>query len=121
MTTTNHHKIVLPGQLNDSGTLFGGYLLQWIDEIGYIAVNLDLPNRSFVTIGLDNVEFRHAIYEGQILRFECTQTRIGSTSVSYKVKVYGQRYRDHNDETLFETQITFVCIDKDGNKRKINP
>lgn len=122
MDTTNHYKIVLPGHLNDSGSLFGGYLLQWVDEIGYIGVNLDFPNRSFVTIGLDNVEFRHAIHEGQILRFECKKTHVGNTSVSYKIKIFGQRYQSHAEhETLFETKITFVCINQEGQKRKIHP
>ena len=68
---TIHHKIVLRGHLNDYGNLFGGYLLQWIDELGYISVSLDFPGQHFVTIGLDNVEFKHSIREGQILRFVC--------------------------------------------------
>jgi len=118
---TIHHKIVLRGHLNDYGNLFGGYLLQWIDELGYISVSLDFPGQHFVTIGLDNVEFKHSIREGQILRFVCLQTRIGKTSVTYYVQVFGERYPLENpDEVLFETHITFVCIDKKGNKTAIH-
>ncbi len=117
---TNHYKIVLPGYLNDYGGLFGGYLLQWVDEIGYIAVSLEFPGQHFVTIGLDNVEFRHRIEEGQILRFACTQKRMGKTSVTYKVQVFGERYHSQEPETvLFETNITFVCVDTQGNKTAI--
>ena len=117
---TTHHKIVLRGHLNDYGNLFGGYLLQWIDEIGYISVSLDFTGQNFVTIGLDNVEFKHSIREGQILRFACEQLRVGNSSVSYHVQVFGERFL-HADPNmvLFETNITFVCIDKDGQKQKI--
>jgi len=117
----SHHKIVLRGHLNDYGNLFGGYLLQWVDEIGYISVSLDFPGQHFVTIGLDNVEFKHSIREGQILNFVCQQTRIGRSSVGYDVKVYGERYvRKKADTILFETKITFVCIDEQGSKKAID-
>lgn len=117
---SHHHKIVLRGHLNDYGYLFGGYLLQWIDEVGYISVSLDFPGQNFVTIGLNNVEFKHQIREGQILRFACEQTRIGNTSVTYAVNVFGERYKPEvENKILFETQITFVCIDESGNKQSI--
>jgi acyl-CoA hydrolase len=48
----HHYKIVLPEHLNDYGFLFGGNLLKWVDEIAYIRVSLDLPERKFVTVGL---------------------------------------------------------------------
>lgn len=117
---TTHHKIVLRGHLNDYGNLFGGYLLQWIDEIGYISVSLGFPGQHFVTIGLDNVEFKHSIQEGQILRFACEQTRVGNSSVNFHVQVFGERYLHEDPNTvLFETNITFVCIDKQGQKQAI--
>lgn len=114
-----HYKIVLPADLNDYGSLFGGTLLKWIDEIAYIRVSLDFPARHFVTIGLDSAEFRHPIREGQILRFQCKKMRIGNSSVKYNVKVYAARYDTDPDAILFENNITFVCIDKDGQKTPI--
>lgn len=114
-----HYKIVLPADLNDYGRLFGGTLLKWVDEIAYIRVSLDFPGQHFVTIGLDHVEFRHPISQGQILRFKCEKTRIGNTSVSYHVSVYGARYATDTEQVLFENNISFVCVDRDGNKTKI--
>lgn len=114
-----HHKIVLPADLNDYGSLFGGTLLKWIDEIAYIRVSLDFPAQHFVTIGLDSAEFRHPIREGQILRFRCKKMRVGNTSVKYNVKVYGARYDTESDAILFENNITFVCIDTNGKKASI--
>lgn len=114
-----HYKIVLPEHLNDYGFLFGGNLLKWVDEIAYIRVSLDLPEKKFVTIGLDEVIFRHQIEKGQILRFQCEQTRVGTTSVTYNVQVFGERYERDQTKVLFETNITFVCVDEAGNKMAI--
>lgn len=114
-----HYKVVLPADLNDYGSLFGGALLKWIDEIAYIRVSLDFPGRHFVTIALDNVEFKHRIQQGQILCFECQQKRLGKTSVSYQVQVFGARYERDEEKILFETNITFVCVDGNGDKIQI--
>ncbi len=114
-----HYKIVLPEHLNDYGFLFGGNLLKWVDEIAYIRVSLDLPEKKFVTVGLDEVTFRHQIVKGQILCFDCQQTRVGNTSVTYHVQVFGERYQREQRKVLFETHITFVRVDDDGNKIQI--
>ncbi len=114
-----HYKIVRPEHLNDYGFLFGGNLLKWVDEIAYIRVSLDLPERKFVTIGLDDVTFRHQIVKGQILCFDCQQTRIGTSSVTYHVEVFGERYQREQHQVLFDTHITFVCVDDKGRKTPI--
>ena len=53
-----NHKLVLPGHLNHYGYLFGGHLLQWVDECSWIAATLDYPGCQLVTIAMDRVEFR---------------------------------------------------------------
>jgi len=114
-----HYKIVLPEHLNDYGFLFGGSLLKWVDEIAYIRVSLDLPKQKFVTVGLNEVTFRHQIVKGQILRFQCQQICIGRTSVTYQVQVFGERYQRDLHKVLFETNITFVCVNEKGSKTLI--
>lgn len=115
----DHHQLVLPEFLNDQGNLFGGYLLKWIDEFAYITVNLDYPGNRFVTIGLNNVVFKHAIKKGQILRFEVNQTRLGNSSVEYLVQVFGEREVSERNLILFETKITFVNVDEQDQKQTI--
>ena len=104
--------------MNSQGSLFGGYLLAWLDEFAYITAQLEFPGRRFVTIAMNNVEFRHPIACGQILRFSVTRGRLGTTSVMYEVEVFDD-HDDQNDRVLFATQITFVNLDGDGNKTAI--
>lgn len=118
----DHHKLVLPEYMNEQGTLFGGYLLKWIDEFAYITVNLDYPGHRFVTVAMDDVAFKRPIGSGQILRFSVRETRRGRTSVQYRVEVYGEKFQEEaplREEHLFETAITFVNLSRDGKAEAI--
>ena len=112
----DHRKIVYPEFLNDHGTLFGGYMLKWVDEYAYITVCIDYPDHSFVTIALDNVHFQHAIHHGDILRFTVQEIKRGRTSVSYGVEVFGEKSTHSSDLVLFATNISFVSVDETGQK-----
>ena len=105
--------------MNDQGSLFGGYLLKWLDEFAYITANIDYPGNRFVTIGLKQVEFKHPIGLGEILRFAVTETRKGNTSVEYLVEVFGEKEAESEDTALFATKITFVNVKDDGGKAPI--
>jgi len=115
----NHRKLVQPEHMNDQGSLFGGYLLKWIDELAYITACIDYPGNRFVTIGLTDVEFKHPIRLGEILRFSVTETRKGKTSVEYRVEVFGEKEAVSPDTALFATQISFVNVTADGAKAAI--
>ncbi|KPK00303.1 MAG: thioesterase [Desulfobacterales bacterium SG8_35] len=114
-----NYKLVLPEHLNHYGYLFGGHLLKWVDEVGWIAASLDYPGCNFVTIGMDKVEFKKSVRQGALLRFEAKQTREGNTSVQYEVAVYRHDIRKGDEEPMFTTKTTFVCLDNQGKKCSI--
>jgi acyl-CoA hydrolase len=115
----DHRKLVLPEHMNDQGSLFGGYLLKWMDEFAYITASMEFPGHRFVTIALSNVEFKHQILCGQILCFSITNSRLGNTSVEYNVEVFGEIDGAREKGTLFATTITFVNVTEDGKKAPI--
>lgn len=110
------HRLVLPGDLNHYGFLFGGNLLRWVDEASWIAASLEFPHCQFVTIGLDRVEFHHSVRQGTILEIRCEKTRRGTTSVTYAVEV---RDCKGSSDPIFSTNATFVRVDESGNKLPI--
>lgn len=114
-----NYKLVLPEHLNHYGYLFGGHLLKWVDEVAWIAASLDHPGCNFVTIGMDKVEFRKSVKQGDLLRLEANKTSEGTTSVQYYVEVYRHDIQNGNDERIFTTKTTFVCIDNEGKKCSI--
>ena len=115
-----NYKLVLPGHLNHYGYLFGGNLLQWVDEVGWIAASLDYPGSNFVTIGMDKVEFKKSVRQGALLRFEAKRSREGNTSVRYRVDVYRHDMKSGDEVEIFSTNTTFVCIDDNGEKCVLN-
>lgn len=115
----NQHKLVLPEHLNHYGYLFGGNMLKWVDEYAWIAASLDYPGCEFVTISMDKVEFRKGVENGTILRFEIERAAEGNTSVSYAVEVFADSINTGEEERVFSTQVTFVCLDSAGNKRSL--
>jgi len=113
-------KVVHPGHLNHYGYLYGGVLLQWVDEAAWIAASRDHPQCNFVTVGMDRVEFRKSVRQGALLRFDVNMTRLGNTSIQYSVQVFSKDIKGEKEGSIFSTTITFVCLDNEGNKRPIN-
>ncbi|MCC7257348.1 MAG: acyl-CoA thioesterase [Gammaproteobacteria bacterium] len=112
----DHHKLVLPEHINHHGFLFGGYLLQWIDEFAWITATVDYPGCRFVTVAMKDVQFRRRIAMGEVLRFAVTQVSAGRTSVQYRIRAHGLVVEPDHAAVLFETSITFVNVDADGRK-----
>ena len=110
------HRLVLPGDLNHYGFLFGGRLLAWIDEASWIAASLDYPHCQFVTLAMDTVEFHHSVRDGTILRISCQREREGTTSTTYAVVVIDEKA---GPAPIFSTRVTFVSVDDAGHKRAI--
>jgi acyl-CoA hydrolase len=109
------HKLVLPTNLNQYGYLFGGDLLKWVDEYAWIAATFEYPECNFVTIGMDEVQFKKSVREGSILKFVVEKTKQGHTSVQYLVHVYRGNNNAMND-LIFSTRVTYVRIGPDGKK-----
>jgi len=111
------HRLVMPGDLNQYGFLFGGKMLSWVDEACWIAASLDFPGCRFLTVGMTKVEFHHGVREGVILEIDCRQKKRGKTSISYEVRV--SRGRSRQGEVIFSTCVSFVNVDENGQKCEI--
>ena len=114
-----NHKLVLPGDLNQHGFLYGGNLLKWIDEYAWIAATLEYPGSRFVTVALDDVTFKKGVRDGAILKFNIEKSHTGNTSVQYLVNVFCQNNCVSNLELIFSTHITFVNLDETGLKKSL--
>lgn len=108
------HRLVLTEDLNQYGFLFGGRLLSWVDEASWIAASLDFPNCRFVTVGMDEVSFKHGVARGDIIAIRSVLETMGKTSVGYRVEVFKGKVPD--GKSIFSTLVTFVNVDQHGNK-----
>ena len=97
-TETVH--IVRPNHLNGANRLFGGILMQWIDEVaGIVAKRHSMSN--VTTASVDNLTFLHGAYQNDMIVIKGKLTWVGSTSMEVCVDTYvetpgGPRNRINN-------------------------
>ena len=121
MRAMTSYKLVMPGDLNHYGFLFGGKMLMWVDEVAWMAVSGDYPGCNFVTVGMSEVTFHKSVHPDSVLRFETTRERVGRTSVTYRVEVFRRQMDARAETSVFTTDITFVRVGPDGEKTPIDP
>ena len=78
---------VRPEHLNGSGRLFGGRLMEWIDEVaGLVAMRHAQSN--VITASVDNLKFIRGVYQGDLLVLIGKMTYVGHTSMEVRVDTY---------------------------------
>lgn len=112
------HRLVLTEDLNQYGFLFGGRLLSWADEAGYIAASQDFPDARFVTIGMGKVEFHQPVKNGAIIRISATLRKRGTTSATYQIDIYSGKEPERG--AIFTTDVTYVNVGEDGEKHPLS-
>ena len=115
----NTYTIVRPEHLNHHGYLFGGQLLKWVDENAWLTAARDFPGYVLVTRAMDRIEFATRVANGSILRFSILPERQGNSSVTYSVEVFADEPGAVSEKRVFSTRVVFVCVDKNGTKRKL--
>lgn len=115
----NNYAIVRQEHLNHYGFLFGGALLQWVDEYAWLVASRDFPGCPLVTVGMDKISFRRPVENGSILRFQIKLTKRGESSVRYAVDVFADAPGATQEVDVFATTITFAHVDTEGNKRPL--
>lgn len=79
--------IVRPNHLNGANRLFGGTLLQWVDEVaGIVAKRHAMTN--VTTASIDNLRFLHGAYQNEMVVIVGTLTYVGRTSMEVRVDTY---------------------------------
>ena len=92
--------VVRPNHLNGANRLFGGILMQWIDEVaGIVAKRHCMCN--VTTAAVDNLTFLRGAYQNDMVVIRGKLTWVGNTSMEVCVDTYvetvgGQRDRINN-------------------------
>ncbi len=104
-------KMIAHKDLNSNGTLFGGRVLDWIDEEAYIYCSCQLKNDRVVTRSMSNINFRHSAIRGDIIEIGMETVKLGKTSITIKCDVRNMR----TESTITSVDnIVFVNLGPDG-------
>src|SRR5690554_8156385 len=74
-------RLVMPNDLNFAGSLFGGRILEWIDEEAYIFAACQLGHKSLVTKHIGAIAFETSAYQGDVVEFGLEVKAVGTTSI----------------------------------------
>lgn len=85
---TEQVHLVMRQHINACGRLFGGVLLQWIDEVAGIVAMRHSENKNVTTAAIDNLQFKKPTFEGDLLVLEGYVTYVGRTSMEVEVDSY---------------------------------
>ena len=104
-------KWVKPEDLNPNQSLFGGRLLQWIDEEAVIYAIVQLENPYVVTKFISEINFIKAPKQGDIIEIGIVATHFGRTSLTMRCEVRNMLTRE---PILHIDKLVFVNLDEKG-------
>lgn len=106
-------RLVMPGDLNYAGSLFGGRALEWIDEEAAIYAICQLETNCLVTKHIGEISFESPALKGDIVEFGLATKSIGRTSITVTCLV---RNKATKKTICLADDIVFVQVDPDSRK-----
>lgn len=110
----NYHtrKWIKPEDLNANHTLFGGKLLQWIDEEAALYAIIQLENPRTFTKYISEINFVNSARQGDIIEIGIEVVNFGRTSLTLSCEV---RNKMTHQTIITIDKIVFVSLDENGN------
>ena len=104
--------LVMPCHLNGANRLFGGVLMQWIDEVaGIVAKRHSMCN--VTTASVDNLTFLNGAYNGDMVVIKGKLTWVGSSSMEVCVDTYVESRQGERDR-INNAHFMMVALDDNG-------
>lgn len=109
-----------PKDVNPGGSIFGGWVMSYVDIAGSIPSELRARGR-VVTRAVQAFEFKKPVYVGDLVSFYAEIIKEGRTSITVEVDVYAQRINKGIVETVLVTDaiLVYVAIDDNGLPRAL--
>lgn len=101
--------IVRPNHLNAAERLFGGVLMQWIDEVAGI-VGKRHSHKNVTTVSVDNLRFLRGAYLKDVVVIVGKITYVGTTSMEVEVDTMVED-REGNRTRINHAYFTMVALD----------
>ena len=103
---------VRPEHLNGAGRLFGGKLMEWIDELAGL-VGIRHAQQDVITASIDNLKFIRGAYLKDIIVLIGRVTFVGRTSMEVRVDTYIESIEGIR-KPINRAYLTLVAIDAQG-------
>jgi acyl-CoA thioesterase YciA len=106
--------VVLPGDTNHLGTLYGGALMAWMDSAAGVAAMRRAGTPAVVTAAVEALEFRVAIRQGELVELVAAVESVGRTSMRVRVEAHREDPVTHSRELCTAGTFSMVAVDETG-------
>ncbi|RGZ01629.1 acyl-CoA thioesterase [Clostridium sp. AM58-1XD] len=103
--------------INGHGRLFGGMLLQWIDELAGI-VSRRHCQREVTTAAIDNLSFKSGAHLNDMIVLSGKLTYVGNSSMEVRVDTYIEDQYGMR-RSINRAYMVMVAIDEEGKAVKV--
>jgi acyl-CoA thioesterase YciA len=103
----------LPRDTNHYGTIFGGVILSYIDQAGFVEARRHGQHR-WVTAAIDRVDFKAPVHVGDVVNLYTALVREGTKSVTIQVEVEAERFTTGQVVAVTSATMTMVAVDAQG-------
>ena len=103
-------QLVLNSHLNGAGRLFGGQLMEWIDEIASI-VAMRHSEADITTACIDNLNFKEGATVNDVIVLRGKITYVGRTSMEVRVDTYVES-RHGIRKVINRAYVVMVAVDE---------
>ncbi len=104
-------KWVKPEDLNPNATLFGGRLLEWIDEEAALYSIIQLENTRIVTKYISEINFKSSAKQGDIIEIGIEVINFGKSSLTLSCEVRNKMTRE---VIITVDKIIMVSLNESG-------
>ena len=112
--------VPMPRDANQSGDIFGGWIMAQVDIAGSVAA-VRLARGRVATVAVNSFLFKQPVFIGDLVSLYAEVVRVGRTSITVNVEVYAQR-RPEREEIVKVTEatLTFVAVDENRQPRVVS-
>jgi acyl-CoA thioesterase YciA len=110
--------LAMPADTNANGDIFGGWLLGQMDLGGGVFAGKTTRSRT-VTVAIEAMNFRKAVFVGDLVSVHATLVRIGRTSITVHLEAWVLRRRATQSILVTDGNFTYVAIDDQGHPQAI--
>ena len=111
--------LIRPTHLNGANRLFGGILMQWIDEVAGIVAKRHCGG-NVTTASVDNLTFLHGAYQNDMVVIKGKLTWVGTSSMEVCVDTYVEN-RSGEHHRINNAHFMMVALDKDDKPVPVPP
>jgi acyl-CoA thioesterase YciA len=110
--------LAMPADTNQNGDIFGGRLLSQMDIGGGVYAAKVTKTRN-VTVAIDAMNFRKAVYVGDLVSVHANLVRVGRTSITVHLEAWVVRRKEGQPILVTDGNFTYVSIDEQGRPQAI--